>query len=60
MKCREQSISSSPKCTKKISWVLLLMKMVSAGQKLSKTANRVKNKVACFSNEITERKATML
>jgi hypothetical protein len=40
--------------------VLLPMKMLSVGQKLNMTVNIVKNKVVCFSNEITEAQATML
>jgi hypothetical protein len=43
-----------------MTWVLLLMKMVSVGQKLSMTANRVRNKAVGFSNEITDGKAAML
>jgi hypothetical protein len=40
-------------------WVLLLIKMVSVGQKLSMTVNRVENKVVCSSHEIAEAKAAM-
>jgi hypothetical protein len=43
-----------------MTWVLLLMKMVSVDQKLSRRANRVNNKVVILRNEITEEKAKML